>query len=371
MNVPFLDLSSAYQELKPEIDKAVTDVVTSGRYLLGEQIRGFESEFAAFVGANHCIGVGNGLDALTLGLVALGVQPGDEVLVPSHTYIATWLAVSRVGAVPIPVEPDTRTFNMDVNRLGGSMSEKTRAILPVHLYGQPAEMEPITAFARTHGLVVLQDAAQAHGAAVRGVPVGATGTAAWSFYPGKNLGALGDAGAVTTDDPVVASRIRRLRNYGSTAKYVHEECGVNSRLDEIQAAILRVKLGKLAEWNARRQEIAALYIDALDQIDGLGLPSSAPDTEHCRHLFVLRCRARDRVQAELSAAGIETIIHYPIPPHMQQAYASLGIPPESLPIARYLSREVLSLPIGPHMTMQQVDRVISSLVSISEQDFRT
>jgi len=349
MTIPFLDLGAAYRELKGEIDAAVARVLESGWYIGGPEVAAFEADWAEYCGAAHCVGTGNGLDALILALRALDIGPGDAVIVPSNTYIATWLAVSAVGASIQPVEPDPATHNIDPARIEAAITDRTRAILPVHLYGQPADMEAILATARAHGLRVIEDAAQAHGARIRGRRLGAHGDAVcWSFYPGKNLGALGDAGAVTTDDGDLAARIRRLGNYGSEKKYVNAERGVNSRLDPVQAAVLRVKLGVLDEWTARRRAVAAAY-DAGLAGSGLTLPHVPNWAEPVWHLYVVRSPDRDALQARLTAAGIGTLIHYPIPPHMQAAHADLGLAPETLPLARDLANEVLSLPMGPHL----------------------
>jgi dTDP-4-amino-4,6-dideoxygalactose transaminase len=353
MTVPFLDLRAAYLELKPEIDAATARVLDSGWYILGPEVEAFETEWADYCEAAHAVGLANGLDALTLALRALNVGAGDEVIVPSNTYIATWLAVSGVGATPVPVEPDPATHNIDVARIEAAITPRTRVILPVHLYGQPADMDPILALARTHKLRVIEDAAQAHGARYKGKRIGAHGDlVCWSFYPGKNLGALGDAGAVTTDDADLAERVALLRNYGSRQKYVNEEAGVNSRLDPLQAAILRVKLGVLDEWTERRRAVAATY-DASLADSGLTLPHVPDWAEPAWHLYVVRSPERDALQARLQEAGVGTLIHYPIPPHMQTAYAGLGMAPETLPRAGRLAGEVLSLPMGPHLTADE------------------
>lgn len=356
--IPFLNLHAAYQELKPDIDVAVQRVLDSGYYILGPEVEAFEAEFAQYCETSHAIGVGNGLDALVLALRALGIGAGDEVLVPSNTFIATWLAVTAVGATPVPVEPDPATHNIDAACLSGALTIRTRAIIAVHLYGQPADLSALSAFCRQHGLRLIEDAAQAHGARHRGRRIGAEGDiACWSFYPGKNLGALGDGGCVTTSDPVLAERLRLLRNYGSREKYVHEEAGTNSRLDPIQAAILRVKLAHLDTWNDRRRKIAALYLDRLRDT-GLTLPEVPNWAEPVWHLFVVRHPDRDALRQNLQEAGIGTLIHYPIAPHMQRAYAGLGIAPDALPIARKLADEVLSLPIGPQMELEAAERVV-------------
>ncbi len=359
--VTFLNLSAGYQELKAKIDAAVARVLASGYYLLGKELEAFESEYSAYTESSHCIGVANGLEALVLSLKALGVGPGDEVIVPANTYIATWLAVSYVGATPVPVEPLPGTWNIDPDRIKGALTARTKVILPVHLYGQPADLDPILAIARKHGLRVLEDAAQSHGARYQGKRIGAHGDiVSWSFYPGKNLGCFGDGGAVTTDDLELADRVRILRNYGSRAKYQNEVKGHNSRLDEIQAAVLRVKLKALDEWNARREVLAARYHEALSGLLGVGLPQVIPAADPVWHLFVVEVPNRDGVQARLREEGIETLIHYPIPPHLSEAYANdqaWG----SFPISEKAAQTHLSLPIGPHLPIEAVDRVAATL----------
>lgn len=361
MSVPFLDLPAAYLELQREIDEAFRRVLHSGWYILGEEVEAFEIEWAGYCGAKHAVGVGNGLDALHLALIALGVGPGDDVLVPSSTFIATWLAVSQCGARPVPVEPDLATFNMDPARIEEAITPRTKVILPVHLYGQPADLDPILAIARRYGLKVLEDAAQAHGARYKGQRIGAHGdVVAWSFYPGKNFGAMGDGGAVTTNDPEIADRIRVLRNYGSRVKYVNEEQGYNSRLDPIQAAILRVKLGVLDEWAERRCQVAAGYREGLSG-HGVILPHVPDWAAPAWHLYVIRTSERDALQTRLTEAGVGTLIHYPIPPHLQTAYAGIGHSVGTLPLAERLASEVLSLPMGPHLDGAQVARVVETI----------
>lgn len=361
MKIPFLDLRSAYLELQSEIDAAIARVLGSGWYILGPEVEAFEVEWAAFCGAGHAVGLANGLDALILALRALDIGPGDEVIVPSNTYIATWLAVSAVGARIVPVEPDPATHNIDPARIAAAITAATKVILPVHLYGQPADLDPILALARGRGIFVVEDAAQAHGARYKGQRIGAHGDLiCWSFYPGKNLGAMGDAGAVTTNRPDLAERLRTLRNYGSRQKYVNDEQGVNSRLDPLQAAVLRVKLSRLEEWTARRRAIAAIYRRGLAD-SGLILPHVPQWADPAWHLHVVRSPERDRLQARLSEAGVGTLIHYPIPPHMQAAYAGLGLAPEALPLARQLAAEVLSLPMGPHLAPEDAVRVVEAL----------
>ena len=359
--IPFLDLRASYLELKSDIDEAVKRVLDSGWYILGPEVESFENEFATYCQTNFAIGVANGLDALTLALRAMDVGPGDEVIVPSNTYIATWLAVSQCGATIVPVEPDEKTYNIDPELITAAITPRTKVILPVHLYGQPADLDPILAIARHHGLRVLEDAAQAHGSRYKGRRIGSHGNAvAWSFYPGKNLGAIGDGGAVTTNDPVIADRIRVLRNYGSHIKYFNEVKGFNSRLDPIQAAILRIKLKHLDAWNDRRRVIARHYQDTLKG-GSLVLPHTPEWAEPVWHLFVVRHHERDEVAARLNDMGIGTLIHYPIPPHKQAAYAELNFPRESFPRATKMAKDVLSLPIGPHLDMRSANQVLEAL----------
>ncbi|MRU15682.1 DegT/DnrJ/EryC1/StrS family aminotransferase [Roseovarius sp. A21] len=359
--VTFLDLHAAYLELKLEIDTAVANVLDSGRYVLGPEVEAFEVEWADYCEARHAVGLANGLDALTLALRALEIGPGDEVIVPSNTFIATWLAVSKVGATPIPVEPDPATHNIDPNRIEAAITSRTCALLPVHLYGQPADLDPILEIASRNRLRVIEDAAQAHGARYKGRRIGAHGDiVCWSFYPGKNLGALGDAGAITTDDKALAERVALLRNYGSRQKYVNEEAGVNSRLDPLQAAVLRVKLEVLDDWTNRRRAIVARYAEGLTNSD-LILPHVPDWAEPVWHLYVVRSSERDALRARLTGAGIETLIHYPIPPHMQEAYAGLGIAPDALPLARNMAQDVLSLPIGPQLGLDEACSVIAAV----------
>ena len=359
--IPFLDLKSPYAELRAEMDDAVARVLAGGWYILGAEVRELEREFSAYVGAAHCVGVSNGLDAMHLVLRAWDIGPGDEVIVPANTYIATWLAVSYCGATPVPVEPDPRTCNLDPTRIEEAITPRTRAILPVHLYGQPADMTAILEIAAKHGLRVLEDCAQAQGAEERGRKVGALGhAAAWSFYPGKNLGALGDAGAVTTNDPVTADRVRRIANYGSAVKYHNEEKGFNCRLDEMQAALLRVKLPVLDEWNERRAAIARLYLDGIRR-DDVVLPHVPQWAKPVWHLFVIRTPRRDALQAALAEQGIGTLIHYPIPPFLQPAYAEFRDRAAEWPLSAQMANEVLSLPMGPHLSREQAHRVVEAV----------
>jgi dTDP-4-amino-4,6-dideoxygalactose transaminase len=356
--IPFLDFGAMHAELRPRLDAAYARVVDSNWLILGREVEAFEHEFAEYCGAKYCIGVANGLDALFLILKALDVGPGSEVIVPSNTYIASWLAVSYAGATPVPVEPDEHTYNLDPALVEAAITPATRAIMPVHLYGQPADMDPILSLAKRYGLKVVEDAAQAHGARYKGRRVGALGDAAgFSFYPGKNLGALGDGGAVVTDDDTLADRIRVLRNYGSRTKYHNEAKGYNSRLDELQAAFLREKLAVLDDWNARRRAIAARYIQGLKS-SGLALPNVPEWAESVWHLFVIRHARREELQRHLAEHGIGTMIHYPVPPHLQPAYAELVIKRGDLPISEKLHNQVLSLPLWPQMSDWSVDQVI-------------
>jgi len=359
--IPFLDLKAPHVELRDEINDAIARVVDSGWYILGPEVEAFETEYAAYCEASHCVSLANGLDALHLALRAMDVGPGDEVIVPSNTYIATWLAVSQCGATPVPVEPVEATYNIDPALIEAAITPRTKVILAVHLYGQPADMDPILAVARKHGLRVLEDGAQAHGARYKGKRVGAHGdVVTWSFYPGKNLGARGHGGAVTTNDPELADRIRVLRNYGSRVKYVNEVQGYNSRLDPLHAAVLRVKLMHLDAWNARRTALASQYLQGL-AASGLVLPQVPDWAEPAWHLFVVRSRNRDALQQQLADADIGSLIHYPIPPHKQQAYAQAGWPAGAFPLASVLADEVVSLPMGPHLSNVDVQAVICEI----------
>ena len=359
--VSFLDLGAIQATQRSELIAAFTRVLDSGWYVMGRELQQFEAAWAAYCGAPHAVGVANGLDAMVLVLRAWGVGPGDEVIVPSNTYIATWLAVSHVGATPVPVEPDPATFNIDPARIAAAITPRTKVLLPVHLYGQPADMAEIMFIARQHGLKVLEDGAQAHGARWRGQRIGAHGDAvAWSFYPGKNLGALGDGGAVTTRDPALAEQLRVLRNYGSQKKYHNDVIGYNSRLDELQAALLSTKLPLLDEGNAQRARIAQRYLAGLRD-EAIELPQVPEWADPAWHLFVVRHSQRERLAGLLLQAGVHTLIHYPVAPHRQPAYAALGLGAGALPISEMLHAQVLSLPIGPTQTLEQTDRVIATL----------
>lgn len=360
-SIPFLDLGQTYLELKDEIDAAYARVMRSGWFILGAEVAAFEREWADYCGVRHCIGVGNGLDALHLILRAYRIGAGDEVIAPANTYIATWLAVSHAGASVVAVEPREATYNLDPERIEAAITKRTRAIMAVHLYGQTAEMDAINSIARKHNLRVIEDAAQSHGATYKNRRAGGLGDAAgWSFYPGKNLGAFGDGGAITTNDDDLAARLRILRNYGSQVKYVNQVQGYNSRLDELQAAMLRVKLRHLDAWNARRGRIAEIYLAELKSTE-LILPVVLAETNPVWHLFVVRSRNRDALQQRLTENGIGTLVHYPIPPHLQEAYRTCAHGEGSLPLTEAIHREVISLPIGPHLSVEQAQAVVEAV----------
>ncbi len=359
MQVPFLDLGRLHQSIREPLDAAYRRVMDSGWFIMGPELEAFEAEFAQYCEVKHCIGVGNGLEALHLLLRAYGIGPGDEVIVPSNTFIATWLAVSQCGATPVPVEPNVNTHNIDPALVAAAITSRTRAIMSVHLYGQPADMDPINELAAKHGLVVIEDAAQAQGARYKGRRVGSLGHAAGtSFYPGKNLGALGDGGAVLTNDDAIADKVRQLRNYGSTVKYQHELAGYNSRLDEMQAAFLREKLAVLDEWNAKRREIAATNSLLLDGCNCV-TPTVPGYAEAVWHLYVIRSKKRTALKVHLEQQGIATVIHYPIPPHQQFCYPNYGS--RTLPVAEMLAGEVLSLPMSPALDEREIEYVCKAL----------
>lgn len=358
-NVPFLDLKRLNMAVAEPLAEAFLRTLNSGWYILGREVEEFESEFANYSEAKYCLGVANGLDAIELLLRAYDIGPGDEVIVPSNTYVATWLAVTHVGATPVPVEPDPLTHNINPLLVEAAITKNTKAILPVHLYGQPADMDPLMEIAKRHGLIVVDDAAQAQGARYKGRRVGSLAHAtATSFYPGKNLGALGDGGAILTDDPKIAEKVKCIRNYGSAVKYVNDVIGKNSRLDELQAAFLRVKLRDLDEWNVRREKIAQQYNQAFADLP-LILPQTPEWAESVWHLYVIQCNDREALQKSLSSRGIGTLIHYPIPPHRQKCYETLSH--YKLPIAEKLAQSVLSLPMSPLMTESEVETVIAAV----------
>lgn len=361
--IEFLNLKRVNAPYQDAIEAAIRRVVDSGWYILGTETEAFESEFAAYCGVSHCVGVGNGLDALHLILRGYGIGAGDEVIVPTHTFIATWLAVTYAGATPIPVEVNARTYNLDPQVIEDAITKKTRAVIVVHLYGQPADMDPIREVAQRHGLKVIEDSAQAHGARYKGQRTGSLGdAAAFSFYPGKNLGALGDGGAITTQDETLAARLRMLRNYGSRVKYQHDLQGINSRLDEIQAAILRVKLAHLDSDNAQRQAIAKAYLSTLQCVPHM-CPEVLKDVEPVWHLFVIRCRQRDALMRALDAQGIGHMIHYPVSCHSQGAYPTYQW--LEFPVAQTLSNEVISLPMAPYLTEVEAKIVAKAVMEIA------
>lgn len=365
MKVPFLDLKSAHHELQEELEAACLRVLRSGHYILGPELERFESEFAQYCNASHCIGVGNGLDAIRLLLVAYGIGEGDEVIVPSNTFIATWLATTQTGAVPVAVEPNPDTYNIDPTVIESAITSRTKAIIPVHLYGQPADMDPINSLAQKYNLIVIEDAAQAQGARYHGRRAGSLGhAAATSFYPGKNLGALGDGGAILTNSESIAETVRQLRNYGAKIKYRHNILGCNSRLDEIQAALLSVKLRHLDHWNRQRVAIATHYKTLLQDCD-LKLPAVPSWASPVWHLFVVASPQRDELQKHLKVHGIESLTHYPIPPHQQPCYNSYSY--LQLPIASQLAKQCLSLPIAPNLTTSKIEFVAEVIQQFSNR----
>ncbi|MBI5394235.1 MAG: DegT/DnrJ/EryC1/StrS family aminotransferase [Verrucomicrobia bacterium] len=361
MKVPFVDLQAQYRAIAGEVHAAIEPVMANTRFILGEEVRLFEQEFAAFCGARHCVGVASGTDALHLIVRALGIGPGDEVITQTNSFIATAIGISYAGAKPVFVDCDAATYQMDVSKLEAAITPRTKAIIPVHLYGQPADMDAVLAVAKRHGLRVIEDACQAHGATYRGRPVGAFGdAAAFSFYPGKNLGAYGDGGAITTHDDALAAKLRAFRDYGQSTKYHHDFCGYNSRLDTMQAAILRVKLKRLSSWNQSRQRAAAAYAKALGRI-GVEPPRQVSNGTHVWHLYVIQVANRAAVQKRLGDAGVSTGIHYPVAIHLQKAYADLGCKRGMFPVAEAAADRILSLPMFPELTDAQVDYVASEL----------
>ncbi|HST51617.1 MAG TPA: DegT/DnrJ/EryC1/StrS family aminotransferase [Pyrinomonadaceae bacterium] len=361
MLVPFVDLQAQYRSIKTEIDAAIRRVLDTSAFILGREVAEFERAFAAYVGARECIGVSNGTAAIQLALTACGVGVGDEVIVPANTFFATAEAVSTAGASPVFVDCDADSSTIDPNKIEAAVNERTRAIIPVHLYGQAADLDPVFEIAARRNLMVIEDAAQAHGARYRGRRVGALARAGcFSFYPGKNLGAYGEGGAVVTNDEAVARRVRLLRDHGSERKYLHEIVGYNFRLEGIQGAVLSVKLKHLEAWNAARRAHAARYRELLAPLDAAGalaLPREMPYAEHVYHLFVVQTDARDELQERLNEAGVQTGIHYPVPVHLQPAYASLGHCEGDFPRAEEQSRRVLSLPMFAELTDEQIEHV--------------
>lgn len=367
MRVPFVDFRPMHNEIRNELDMAYQRVMDSNWFIQGHECLAFEKEYAAYVGAEYCVGVATGLDAIYLILRAMGVGVGDEVIIPSNTFIATALAVSYTGAIPIFVEPEITTFNIDTNRIEEKISTRTKAIIAVHLQGRPADMDSIRTIAKKHSIRVIEDAAQAHGSRYKGRRVGIlSDAAAFSFYPGKNLGALGDAGCITTNDRELAGKIRALGNYGSDYKYHHIYKGTNSRLDELQASFLRVKLPHLENWNNERRRIANRYMTEINNSLIILPPASTKEYEHIYHVFVIRCEKRDELETYLTDRGIGTVKHYPIPMHLQQAYGDLEIHEGELPIAEEISRTVLSLPMYYGMSEDQIDYVIEKINSFNK-----
>jgi dTDP-4-amino-4,6-dideoxygalactose transaminase len=364
--IQFVDLARQYQNLKPEMDAAILQAVGRGDYILGEDTREFEKEFAAFNQAPFCVGVGDGTDALHLALLALGIGRGDEVIVPANTFIASPLAISMSGATPVLVDCDPEFHQIDPRAVERSLTPRTKAIMPVHLYGHPADLDPLLQIARDRKLAIVEDAAQAHGATYRGRPCGTIGDiGCFSFYPGKNLGAYGDGGAVVTSNPALAEKVSLLRNYGQKVKYVHTLKGFNSRLDTVQAAVLRVKLKRLAGWNEQRRRAAARYGELLAGTK-LGLPRVAPGASPVWHLYVVQTADRARLQRALDAAGVAHGIHYPVPVHLQPAYQELGLGAGSFPVAEALASRIISLPMFPEIRDDELERVAAACKSAGE-----
>lgn len=368
MKIPFYDLRQINLRYRSLFQQALDDVLDSGWFILGNQVNDFEKAFAAYCQTKYAVGVGNGLDALYLALKSLGIGAADEVIVPSHTFIATWLAVSMCGAKPVPVEPRMDTYNIDPDKIEEKITKRTKAIIPVHLYGQACEMDAIMRLARRHHLSVVEDNAQAHGAMYNGKITGSFGKVnATSFYPVKNLGALGDGGAVTTNNKAMADYIATFRNYGSGKKYYHEMAGINSRLDELQAAFLLIKLKMLEADRQQRVKVAQQYHAELSGTGDLILPAVAEKATHVYHLFVVRTQYRDKLKKALEQKGIGCMIHYPVPPHMQRAYSSLNFLPEEFAIARKLTGSILSLPIFPGLAEIQVEYICSAIKPFFKQ----
>lgn len=365
MNVPFVDLKIQYATIKPQIDAAVQSVIERGAFIMGKEHDDFENAFANYIGGKYCLGVSSGTDALELALIACGVGPGDEVITVPNTFIATVEAISDTGAQVRWVDVDSLTYNMDVNQLEKVITPHTKALLPVHLFGQPANMKAVMEMANKHNLIVIEDCAQAHGAIFNGKKVGTFGTAGcFSFYPGKNLGAYGDAGGIITNDDGIAERIRLLRNHGQKDKYIHSIEGHCRRMDNLQGAVLSVKLTHLDEWNRKRRQAATLYNSLLKDIPGIITPYCAPDVEHVYHIYAIQVDHRDQVRAALNNMGIATGIHYPLPLHQQPAYIQLGYSPDDFPVSKGLGPKLLSLPMFAEITKEQIEYVCTSLINI-------
>ena len=370
LKVPFVDLKAQHDSIREEISHAIDAVINAGDFILGDELRRFEENFAAYLGASHVIGTGNGLDALRIALVSLNIGPGDEVILPANTYIATALAVSAVGASPVLVDVEEETFNLDSRLVEQAITNRTKAILVVHLYGQPAEMDALLDISARHNIHLIEDACQAHGAQYRGRCAGTFGAAGcFSFYPSKNLGALGDAGAVVTASPELAEKIQQLRNYGQREKYYHILKGINSRLDNIQAAVLSVKLKNLDHWNQQRRKHAERYRELLTNIGQIKLPHVARDRTHVFHLYIIRCGNRDALQSFLKARGIHTQIHYPLPIYRQQAYSDLGFYAGHFPVTDMVAKDILSLPMYPELRPEQIEHVANSITAFYDDPF--
>ncbi len=366
LTVPFHCFKREYKELEVEYNAAFNRVMEGGRYILGEEVSQFEREFANYVGVKHCVGVGNGLDALRLSLEAYGVKKGDEVIVPANTYIATWLAVSHCGAIPVPVDAFFDTYNIDYTKIEKAITTRTKAIIPVHLYSHPAQMQPINEIAQKFGLFVLEDAAQSHGSLLGNRFSGGLGDAAgFSFYPTKNLGAIGDAGAVTTNIDEISDKVRELRDYGQKEKYISRIIGLNSRLDELQAAFLRIKLKRLDAWNHIRRKIAESYTKFLNN-SHVVVPHIPSNVTPNWYIYAIRCQGREKLMKNLKESGITTLIHYPVPPHLQPAYTFLGYGAGSFPISEQIASEELSLPIDPYLSKEEVYHVAENVIFHSQ-----
>ena len=362
--VPFVDLSAQYQAIKEEVDSAIAGVLKSTAFITGPDLRKFEEEFAEYCGVKYAVGVDSGTSALELILRAYGIGAGDEVIIPANTFIATALAVSFTRATPVLVDANPTTYNIDVEKIEAAITPKTRALLPVHLYGQPADMDAILEIGRRHSLLVFEDACQAHGARYKGKRCGALGeAAAFSFYPAKNLGCYGDGGAITTNDPQIADKLHKLREYGQTEKYIHAEIGYNHRLDTLQAAVLRVKLKYLDVWNQARREHAALYSQLLAD-SGIGIPVVPDYAEPVWHLYVVQVQGRDQLRQKLTEKGVYTGIHYPIPIHLQEAYRSLGYQKGDFPVTEQTAEHILSLPMYPELTDEMITYVVEELKAL-------
>ncbi len=364
MNIPFLDLKKINGQIMEEITSAAKNCLLSGSYIGGNYVEDFENDYALYSDSKHCVGVANGMEAIQLSLMALNISEGDEVIVPAHTYIATWLAVSHCKALPVPVDIDIDSYNLDVEMLKEAITPKTKAIIPVHLYGQSCDLDPIISIAKERNIYVIEDAAQAHGARYKNELIGShSDLVAWSFYPGKNLGAMGDAGAITTNNDDLAEKIRYLQNYGSKKRYINKYVGLNSRLDPLQASILKVKLSYLNIWNGKRQKLASRYLRNLDSLEKITLPKVMEHNEHVWHLFCIRADDRDKLKSYLASNGISTLIHYPIPPHLQEAYASDATFKKNVNLTNTeeVSRTILSLPLNPCSTTDEIDYISNKL----------